>query len=126
MQLTASQINMMSSGNTNAPSTDNLKVCTQRKVATGAALMLSRDQYPVAPDIMHPTASPKTTDAERMSGDPKSSTMMIVTKTLNPRPMSFGSPLITRVSFHLDRWWGWNDRTYQGSGFGAAVSGQSA
>ena len=33
------------------------------------------------------------TDADRISGEPRISTMTMVTKTLKPRPMSFGSPL---------------------------------
>lgn len=125
IQLTASQMKRMRSGRASAPSTDSLKVSTQRKVATGAASILSRDQYPVAPDIAHPTASPKTTDAERMRGDPKSSTTMIVTNTLNPRPMSFGFPLIAMVSADFEGT-GFHLFTYQGSGFGASVSGQRA
>jgi hypothetical protein len=93
IQLTASQMNIIKRGKASAPSTDNLNVSTQRKVATGAASIFSRDQYPVAPEIAQPTARPRTTDAERMSGDPKSSTKIIVIKTLKPRPISFGSPL---------------------------------
>jgi hypothetical protein len=87
---------MMSKGKINAPSTDSLKVCTQRKVIVGAASMFVFDQYPVAPEIAHPTARPKMIEADFMRGDPNCSTMMTVTKTLKPNPMSFGSPLVSR------------------------------
>lgn len=93
MQLTASQINMISKGKMRAPSTESLKVWTQRKVTTGAASIFSRDQYPVAPDIAQPTARPRMMDADFISGEPNCSTTITVTKTLKPRPMSFGSPL---------------------------------
>lgn len=43
--------------------------------------------------MMQPTAKPKMTDAERIRGEPNISTKMMVTKTLNPRPINFGSPL---------------------------------
>lgn len=66
---------------------------------TGAASMLVRDQYPVAPEMAQPTARPKTIEADFMSGEPKSSTMITVTKTLNPRPMSFGSPLKSLIMY---------------------------
>jgi hypothetical protein len=93
IQLTPSQINIINSGSTSAPSTDSLKVSTQRNVTAGAASMLSRDQYPVAPERIHPMARPNMTDADRMRGDPKSSTKIMVTNTLNPKPISFESPL---------------------------------
>jgi hypothetical protein len=93
IQLTASQMNMIRRGRIRAPSTESLKVWTQRKVMTGAASMLVRDQYPVAPEIAQPTARPRTIEADFMSGEPKSSTTITVTKTLKPRPISFGSPL---------------------------------
>jgi len=89
---------------------------------TGAASIFSRDQYPVAPDIAHPTAKPRMIDADFMSGDPNCSTKMIDTKTEKPRPMSFGSPLITISSqsyfFTL--------RTYHARGFGAEMLGHNA
>jgi hypothetical protein len=44
IQDTASQINIIRSGRINAPSTESLKVCTQRKVTGGAARMLESDQ----------------------------------------------------------------------------------
>lgn len=93
IQLTASQMNMINNGRTRAPSTESLNVWTQRNVTAGAASIFSLDQYPVAPEIAHPTAKPKMIDADFMSGEPNCSTIMTVTKTLNPRPMSFGSPL---------------------------------
>jgi hypothetical protein len=44
MHDTASHMNMISKGKMRAPSTESLKVCTQRKVIGGAARMLERDQ----------------------------------------------------------------------------------
>ena len=64
IQETASQTNMISSGRIKAPSTESLKVCTQRKVIVGAASMLVFDQYPVAPEMAHPTARPRIMDAD--------------------------------------------------------------
>lgn len=93
IQLTASQMNMINKGRTRAPSTESLNVWTQRNVTAGAASMFALDQYPVAPEIAHPTARPRMIDADFMSGEPNCSTIMTVTKTLKPRPMSFGSPL---------------------------------
>ncbi len=60
--------------------------------------MFSVDQYPVAPEIAHPTAKPKIIEADFIKGDPNCSTMMTVTKTLKPRPISFGSPLPFKIS----------------------------
>jgi hypothetical protein len=44
IQETASQINMMSKGKINAPSTESLNECTQRNVIVGAASILVFDQ----------------------------------------------------------------------------------
>lgn len=93
IQLTASQTNIMSKGKMRAPSTESLNVWTQRKVTVGAASMLVFDQYPVAPDMVHPTARPSMMDADFISGEPNCSTIITETKTEKPRPMSFGSPL---------------------------------
>lgn len=112
MQETASQMNMMRSGRMSAPSTESLKVWTQRKVMTGAASMFSLDQYPVAPEMAHPTARPRMMEADFISGEPNCSTMMTVTKTLKPRPMSFGSPL-KMVSTLLNTYGGVGDLPWQ-------------
>jgi len=93
IQETASQMNMISRGRMRAPSTESLKVCTHRKVTAGAALMFVTDQYPVAPEMAHPTARPRMMEADFMRGEPNCSTMITETKTENPRPMSLGSPL---------------------------------
>ena len=44
IQDTASQMNIISKGRTNAPSTESLNVWTQRKVIVGAASIFARDQ----------------------------------------------------------------------------------
>lgn len=44
MQLTPWQMNIISSGKTNVPSTDSSKVCVHRNVNTGAESIFSRDQ----------------------------------------------------------------------------------
>lgn len=125
MQDTASQMNMVSSGRMSAPSTESLKVCTQINVITGAASMFSRDQYPVAPEMAQPTARPRMMDADFMRGEPNCSTMITVTKTLKPRPMSFGSPLgiiSTHSIIRSDKIW----KAYHAKGFGAPIFGHSS
>jgi len=106
MQETAWQANIIIKGRTSVPSTESLNVWIQRNVAPGASLSWLVDQYPVVPDIIQPTARPMITEAERMSGAPMHSTTMMVTKTLKPSPINFGSP--------------------HGSGLGAEMSGHSA
>ncbi len=94
--------------------------------------MLSMDQYPVRPETRHPTKRPMMTDADFMRGEPNCSTKTIDTNTVNPSPISFGSPLCAFFSLVSSRsskrrtvepgTWG----PYHGRGLGAATLGHSA
>jgi len=90
IQETASQTNMINRGKINAPSTDILKVWTQRNVVAGAALMFDVDQYPVKAETRQPTKRPTMTDEDFIRGDPNCSTKTMETNTVNPSPISFG------------------------------------
>jgi hypothetical protein len=79
-------------GKTIGPDTDNLKVFTQTKVAAGAALMVLLSKYPVAAEIIIPTTSPRTTAQDFIKGLPNRSRRIMVTHTLNPKPINSAEP----------------------------------
>jgi len=67
-----------SSGRTRAPETPRGKVCTQRNVPDGAALMASLSIYPVAEATTAPISKPTATEPLRTSGEPQISTRRMV------------------------------------------------
>jgi hypothetical protein len=77
--------------------------------------------------MRQPIVRPRIMDADFISGEPNCSTMMTVTKTEKPRPMSFGSPLYQVSSlFPTMLNMGVGGGTYQTRGFGAPVLGHKA
>jgi hypothetical protein len=75
-------------GRTIGPETDNLKVFTQMKVAAGADWMALLSKYPAPTEMIIPTTSPRTTAQDFINGLPKRSIMIMVTHTLNPKPIN--------------------------------------
>jgi hypothetical protein len=75
-------------GRTIGPETDNLKVFTQMKVAAGADWMALLSKYPAPTEMIIPTTRPRTTAQDFIKGLPKRSMMIMVTQTLNPKPMN--------------------------------------